>query len=99
MFPRSGGAAVAGRGQILGVRAVVTLPQREGFFHSLSFGLDYKHFDEDVTVGGELTTAPIEYYPFTVGYGAGWTGKNSFTELNAAMNFHLRGLGSDPGGI
>ncbi|MCE9519019.1 MAG: ShlB/FhaC/HecB family hemolysin secretion/activation protein, partial [Verrucomicrobia bacterium] len=91
-----GGAAVAGKGQILGVRAVVTLPPREGFFHSLSFGWDYKHFDENVTVGGEVTTAPIDYYPFTVAYGTGWTTKKTFTELNASMNWSLRGVGSDP---
>lgn len=90
-----GGAAVAGKGQVLGIRAVVTLPQRENFFHSLSFGWDYKHFDENVTLGDEVTSAPIDYYPFTVGYGAGWTGKKSFTELNASMNWNVRGVGSD----
>jgi hemolysin activation/secretion protein len=90
-----GGSAVAGRGSILGVRAVVTLPQREGFFHSLSFGWDYKHFDEDVSLGAQTTTAPITYYPFTVSYGAGWTGAHSFTELNASMNFNIRNLGSN----
>ncbi len=90
-----GGAAVAGKGQVLGVRAVFTLPQRENFFHSLSLGWDYKHFDEDVTLGDEVTSAPIDYYPFTVGYGAGWTGKKTFTELNASMNWNVRGVGSD----
>ncbi len=90
-----GGSAVAGKGNIVGVRAVVTLPQREGFYHSLSFGIDYKHFDEDVTAGAETSTAPIDYYPFTVSYGATWTGSRSFTELNGGINFSARGFGSD----
>jgi hemolysin activation/secretion protein len=90
-----GGAAVNGRGYIVGARATVTLPADEGFYHSLSFGMDYKHFDEDVTTGGKLTQTPVDYYPFSLAYAAGWIGKKSFTELNATMNMHFRGMGSD----
>lgn len=101
-----GGAAVAGRGQILGLRAARTLPGSDGFFHSISLGFDYKHFDEDVrlfaaptagspTPTSTVTSTPIDYYPFSVNYGAGWSGKNHFTELNGGMNFHFRGLGSE----
>ncbi len=91
-----GGAAVAGRGEIAGIRAMITLPSRPGFFHSLSFGVDYKHFDEDVVIGADAFSTPIEYWPFTLSYGANWTGKKSFTELNLALNFHIRGMGSEP---
>lgn len=91
-----GGAAVAGRGEIAGIRAMINLPGRTGFFHSLSAGFDYKHFDEDVIVGGEAFSTPIEYWPFTLSYGATWSGKKSFTELNLAANFHIRGMGSEP---
>ncbi|MEI9896428.1 MAG: hypothetical protein WDN28_21840 [Chthoniobacter sp.] len=63
-----GGSAVAGRGEVLGLRALVSLPPGKNFFQSVSFGLDYKHFDQNVTLApGTLPVeAPITYYPFTV---------------------------------
>lgn len=90
-----GGAAVAGRGHIIGARAGITLPAESGFYHSLNVGMDYKHFDEDVTFAGSLMQTPIDYYPFSLAYNAGWVGKKSFTELNIAMNMHFRGMGSE----
>jgi hemolysin activation/secretion protein len=91
-----GGVNVLGRGNILGARATVTLPSRKAsFYHSLNLGLDYKQFDEDVTVAGNLVQTPIEYFPFSAGYAAGWLGKKSFTELNMTVNLHFRGLGSE----
>lgn len=91
-----GGAAVAGRGYIIGARATVTLPVLDsGFYHSLSAGMDYKHFDEDVTLGDTVMKTPIDYWPFSLSYAAGWVGKKSFTELNMSANMHFRGMGSE----
>lgn len=90
-----GGAAVAGRGRVLGIRAITRLPSRPGFYQSFSFGMDYKHFEEDVTVGTSVLSTPIDYYPFVANYGATWTGKTGFTEFNGSLNFHLRGMGGD----
>ncbi len=90
-----GGAAVVGRGNIIGIRAITRLPTKPGFYQSFSFGMDYKHFDEDVVVGGDMVSTPIEYYPFTANYAATWTGKTGYTDLNAALNLHFRGMGSD----
>ena len=89
-----GGAAVAGRGQILGFRLNYGLPSEEGFFQSLSLGMDYKHFDEDIVIGDTVSSNPIDYYPFSFNYGASWIGKKGFTELNTSINFHTRGFGS-----
>ena len=89
------GSAVAGRGQMAGLRLNRTLPGNNGFTHSLSGGFDWKQFDEDVTVGLETFTTPIEYYPFSLNYTAAWNGKSRFTALNAGMNFSFRGIGSD----
>lgn len=91
-----GGAAVVGRGEIIGLRALFALPGADGFYHSLSFGADYKHFKENVLVGETTVSTPITYYPITASYGASWTGKNHFSELNGGVTFHLRGTGSDP---
>jgi hemolysin activation/secretion protein len=89
-----GGGAVIGKGQIYGLRFMKTLPaEKKGFYHSLSYGMDYKDFVQDVQAGGAVISAPIVYYPFTFAYSASQVTDNSFTELNAAITFHLRGMG------
>jgi hemolysin activation/secretion protein len=101
-----GGFGVAGRGETLGVRAMMTLPVRPpnsgSFFHSLSFGIDYKRYYQDLRMlavaGGAETpvsSTPIRYWPFSINYGGTWMAKKSVTELNAGVVFGLRGLGSD----
>ncbi|MEI9991680.1 MAG: POTRA domain-containing protein [Rhizomicrobium sp.] len=87
---------VAGRGEIAGARAIFTLPYEDGFFHTLSLGFDYKHFDQGVTLGGQTVQAPITYYPLTAAYSATWAQDGALTQLDTSVTFHLRGLGSDP---
>jgi hemolysin activation/secretion protein len=109
-----GGAAVNGKGEIIGGRAIVTLPPGPGFFHSLSLGFDYKHFDEAVRFGFSETLTPVYYYPFSTSYNATWlkerTGAGDtaaeapvnygwLTELNLAINHHFRGMGSSLAGF
>ncbi len=97
-----GGVAVAGRGEILGFRALINLPPGKDFYQSLSIGMDYKHFRQAVTLGldpltglSDTTETPISYYPITAAYNASWVGKNYLTEFNAGLTFHLRGMGSE----
>ncbi|MEO5913104.1 MAG: POTRA domain-containing protein [Luteolibacter sp.] len=89
-----GGAAVGGRGEIVGLRGVWDLPVTDTFYQSFSFGMDYKNFQEDIVVGKDTVSSPIEYYPLVANYNASWIGKDGFTELNHSLNFHLRGMGS-----
>ncbi len=90
-----GGAAVAGRGNMIGLRAIFNLPSSDGFYHSISAGLDYKSFEEDIIIAGEALSTPIEYYPWIINYGAMWSGDKRDTELNLSANFNMRGMGSD----
>ncbi len=90
-----GGAAVAGKGEVIGARAMIALPSGKSFYQSLTLGFDYKRFDENVLFGGEEISTPIAYYPLSAFYGATWTGKKGFTEFNTGVTFHLRGMGSD----
>lgn len=90
-----GGAAVAGRGEVYGIRANVRLPSEAGFYHSLNLGLDYKSFKEDLTVAGTVLASPVTYYPVSLNYTAAWIGKKTSTELNAGVTLSLRGQGSD----
>lgn len=89
-----GGAAVAGRGEILGARAMITLPPGKDFYQSVSLGVDYKHFDQNVNLGTGQVQSPVSYYPISAAYTASWVGKKSTTELNAGVTLHLRGTGS-----
>ncbi len=89
-----GGSAVAGNGEIYGGRLLFELPSGKGFFQSASFGLDYKHFTQDLTIGDEMVGSPVTYWPFTLSYNATLLGKGRETELSAAVVFHFRGMGS-----
>jgi len=89
-----GGAAVVGRGETIGGRLIFALPGKNGFFHSLSFGMDYKNYDDSQEFLGLTTVTPISYYPFSLNYTAGWAGKGYETELNAGVTWGLRGMGS-----
>ena len=89
-----GGAAVAGRGETAGARANFTLPAGQDFYHSVSLGIDYKHFDQDIIVGGSDIASPITYYPLSANYSATYAPQGSVTEFNAGVTLHFRGLGS-----
>jgi hemolysin activation/secretion protein len=90
-----GGAAVAGKGETFGIRALIDLPTGENFYQSFNIGIDYKNFDEDLKIGGDTIPAPIEYYPISANHSAAWMSDKSFTELNNSLTFNLRGMGSD----
>ncbi|OAM90178.1 ShlB/FhaC/HecB family hemolysin secretion/activation protein [Termitidicoccus mucosus] len=90
--------AVTGRGEIAGVQAIIALPGTERFVHSLTAGADYKHFDELLRVTGLEggTQTPITYYPMAVNYALTLIEPKGLTQINAGLNFHLRGLGGSP---
>ena len=58
-----GGIGVAGNGDVIGGRAIIQLPNAKGFYHSVSLGLDYKHFSQDVLIAGTHAVTPVTYYP------------------------------------
>jgi hemolysin activation/secretion protein len=91
-----GGTNIVGPGQILGSRAVITLPTRENFFHTLSVGLDYKHFEQTVKLGVDGFASPVTYYPVVASYGATFQNDKFTTQLNAGVTYNLRTLSSDP---
>ena len=89
-----GGTSVAGRGETAGIKAIVELPSARSFYESLSFGADYKHYDQNVSIGTNTLTAPISYVPLSVLYSATLLEKSGTTELNIGVNFGIRGAGS-----
>jgi len=91
-----GGANVVGPGQVVGGRAVITLPNRGELFHTLSVGADYKDFQQTLSLGQDEFSSPVVYVPLVATYGATWQGEGSLTQLNATISAGVRGLGSDP---
>lgn len=93
-----GELSVLGDGDIYGLRRIVPLPSRENLFHSLSLGVDYKSFKENLVLqGADSLKTPISYVPFTVGYTATLQDQDSQTQANASVNFALRGIGDTTG--
>jgi hemolysin activation/secretion protein len=89
-----GSIGVKGKGRIVGGRVGFTLPGTSGFYHSVSVGVDYKHFDEGITLGEDTLATPITYWPFTAQYGASWPRDSSQTQAGVTMVANLRGLSS-----
>ncbi len=90
-----GGIGVAGNGDVVGGRAIITLPAQKDFYHSVSLGLDYKHFTQDVLIAGTGSLTPVTYFPLSAAYSGTWLAKGYETDLNTSVNLALRGTGSD----
>lgn len=63
-----GGTNVLGNGYQIGVRGIYRLPST-ATFQTLSIGVDYKNFEQDIFVAGEnVGSAPIQYLPLVLEY-------------------------------
>jgi hemolysin activation/secretion protein len=93
----AGDVTVLGNGDIYGARAIVALPGRPGYYHSLTLGADYKDFKESVVLAGADTSVntPISYVPFTVQYSGTLQGEKRLDQFSASANFSLRGLADE----
>lgn len=90
-----GGAAVVGRGEIIGLRLRATLPEKEGLYHSISFGLDRKSFEQDLIIAGQAISSPITYYPISLDYNATRLAEKHSTDFNASVVFQIPRFGTD----
>jgi hemolysin activation/secretion protein len=74
-----GGSNVLGNGYQVGLRAIYKLPAQKTF-QSISFGPDFKNFEQDIFVGGVAAgSAPIRYIPLVAEYTlAGADDKSSY---------------------
>lgn len=91
-----GDVNVIGNGNIYGLRYIHPLRAKEGFYHSLTAGVDYKSFNETVNLlGADSFNTPITYLPFSVGYDATWQSEQRQFQFGATFNFSVRGLGNN----
>jgi hemolysin activation/secretion protein len=86
-----GGTDSLGNGEIYGGRFLFNLPSKKGFFHSASLGVDYKDFAQDLVVGNQTISSPLQYWPFSINYNASSAGKHYETGLSGGVTFAFRG--------
>ncbi len=90
-----GGTNIVGPGQIVGERAVMTLPSLDHLFHTFQVGVDYKHFEQTVTLGSDGFSSPVTYVPLVANYSATFQGEKSTTQFNASVTYNMRPISSD----
>jgi hemolysin activation/secretion protein len=91
-----GGTNIVGPGEIVGTRAVMTLPSRDNFYETLSVGPDFKHFDQTVSLSGSGFASPVTYYPLVASYSATFQNDKFTTQLNASLTYNVRPGSSSP---
>lgn len=89
------GFSVVGNGFIVGGRYLVPLLPLQKYYHSVSFGVDYKSFEETLGFVGEDQEdieTPISYLPFSISYNGTLIDDSGSTRLQAALNWAFRDL-------
>ena len=88
------GFEVIGKGFILGTRYVIPLPSLERYSHSVTFGLDYKDFEESTGFeeSSDAIEKPVSYLPLSFAYNSALRDKTGYTSLTLSANLSMRGL-------
>ncbi|MFC3653144.1 ShlB/FhaC/HecB family hemolysin secretion/activation protein [Dyella humi] len=90
-----GGTTVLGKGNAVSLQATKQLPVLGGdYTQMVSFGISRKHFEQNITLGGQTLQAPLTYYPLSASYTGQRTGDKSTTNFTLTGNFGWRGVGS-----
>ncbi len=92
----AGDITVLGDGTILGGRYIHPLRAHgTNFSHSLTLGVDYKDFKENLQPGGvEPIKTPIDYFTFSAAYRGGLLTSVGRSEFGAGVYTGVRGLGN-----
>jgi hemolysin activation/secretion protein len=88
---------VAGKGIIIGARYVTPLPAVDDYSHTLSFGVDYKDFLENLefaqsSQSSSNTATPVHYFPFSLAYSSALPDAGGLTQFSLGVNFSFRGV-------
>jgi hemolysin activation/secretion protein len=94
----TGALSVIGIGEIYGLRFIKPLTGLDNYSHSLTLGVDYKSFEENLNLIGadNAISTPIDYIPFMAQYNSTLNGDHSQTSFNVGLNFAFRGMGNEP---
>lgn len=87
---------VIGNGYIVGARYIKPLPLSDGFYHSLTLGVDYKIFKENLFLQGADSSinTPISYWATSVGYDTNIQSSYGQTQTSLVMNMAPRLMGN-----
>ncbi|GLQ45889.1 hypothetical protein GCM10007862_09400 [Dyella lipolytica] len=89
-----GGTTVLGKGNAVSLQATKQLPALGDYTQLVSIGISRKHFDQNITLGGQTTEAPLTYYPLSASYSGQRASEKSTSSFTLTGNFGWRGLGS-----
>lgn len=89
-----GGIGVIGSGDIVGARWIGAV-QRGPVTHQLIVGADYKSFNEDLVLGSDTASTPIDYVPLMAQYVLAYRDETTAFDMNVGVNVGLRGLDAD----
>ena len=89
-----GGINILGKGTIVGVRLINPLPGLDNYYHSISFGADYKDLGQTVEFGQSFNT-PVTYVPISSAYSGTLQDSSGFTQIGAGITFGMRGFIAD----
>jgi hemolysin activation/secretion protein len=90
-----GGLAILGTGRIYGVRYINLLPATERRSSSLTFGADYKDFEDSIAQPDGLTdVTPMRYVNWSAVYAATLRGETTLTSQALGVNIGIRGAGN-----
>ena len=90
-----GGTTVLGKGNAFGFSFIRNLPTHGEYSQSLTLGVTRKHFDQNISLEGETSKAPITYIPLTVSYQGQSIGQKSISTISIGGTFGFRAGGSD----
>lgn len=85
-----GGINVLGNGSIYGARLILPLPALERYYHSISMGVDYKDFEDNIRFGADTASIPVSYLPWSIQYSATAQDSKGATEATLGLSFGLR---------
>lgn len=89
-----GGTTVLGKGNAVSMQATKTLPVLGDYTQMVSIGISRKHFDQNITLAGVTTEAPLTYYPLSAAYTGQRIRDTSTSSFTLTGNFGWRGMGS-----
>lgn len=83
---------VLGKGQIYSGRLGFALTDAPGMPQSITLGIDYKHFVENIALpGAPVLSTPISYTNLSVAYGGIWSSTALVGSFSPSVNFGPRG--------
>jgi len=95
--PVGDGFRSTGKGIVVGGRYLLPLKGSDRYTHSLTFGADYKDFEDVLTTADADVRTPVTYLPVSLAYSASLfdPASKSLTLLNAGVGMTFRGAVTD----